>query len=910
MRFRIAATVLIATVLALGGSAFADGTLTGSVGGTVRDIEGGPLPGVVVTLTGVKTNLKRSVVSGSNGAYSLPLLPIGDYKVEVGLSGFQSVTSTVSVYTNRNTQFDASLKLASVAESVAVTAELPVVDKENTTSATTVNANFTQKLAVGRSYQSLLQMAPGVTGGSNPNVRGALSSSNLYLFDGVDTTDTATGTFGQNFNYEAIQEVAVNTGNYSAEFGRATGAIVQVVTKSGSNAFHGSAKFIATNDDWNAQNSTYNEVTGASLARTKVDSLQDRYALTLGGPVVKDHLWFFGAYEFYNTETQTQTLYTGEPYADGRDAKIWNGKINWAITSNHSLEVSANGDPIDAIVNDYWGASGEREALTSQSQGGEVYRGAWTGLFSANLSAEATFATASNRIDVLPFETPAAAPKYRFGTQTVTVAERLATHYDLDKGYYFNGATFDGFVERPRTQANLAMNLYQQFGSSNHNFKAGIDFQDLSSDAQFAYPDNTVYYDYAFDAATREFEPFEKQVFDPPQVSSSTGTIWGFYLLDRINWGRFFFNVGFRIDKQEGKSDVGSTVFDTTTIAPRFAFKYDVTGKGKTLVSGGYGRFYQSLIQSFADNYANVPQQSNYNDYLFNYDTGVWDFAGRVTAAGNTLPINGDLKPVYTDDFTVAFEQQLGSVFGVSFRGNYRKWNDLIDDVRTFNSSTGARSINYVNYDPASRKYTGFEVVFDKRYASNWQAYVSYTYGKTEGNHFSDFASVLGDYLDSPATRTVGGVTETRTGAYVNEGNRDGRASYDRTHDIKGYGAYTFNWGRFTLVPATTLGWRSGYTSQRQETGWRIAGGTYTRYSTERGSDRYPDQFYMDFALEATFRIVGDFALGLKGEAFNLTDTQTKLAGGQTDNPNYMKATSRSQYASPRAYRLTALFTF
>lgn len=911
MRFRIAATILIATVLALGGSAFADGSLTGSVGGTIRDIESGPLPGVVVTLTGVKTNLKRSAVTGSNGVYTLQLLPIGDYKIEVALSGFQSVTSTVSVYTNRNTQFDSNLKLAAVAESVAVTAELPVVDKTNTTQGATVNANFTSKLPIARQYQSTVQMSPGVTGGANPNVRGALSGNNVFLFDGIDTTDTTTGTFGQNFNNEAIQEIAINTGGYSAEYGRASGAIVSVVTKSGTNSFHGSAKLIASNDNWNANNKMPNEVTGVVTNRNKYDQVQYRYSFTLGGPIVKDNLWFFGAYEYAPTTTpETQVVVTNEAYQQDRKITLWQGKINWQITPNHSFEVSANGDPFTGIVrNDYWGVSvtAEREATTYQEQGGETYRGFYNGILTPNLSLEATFGTAKSRIDVNQFETNPTLPFYRFGSQSISTSQARAPHYDETLGVYFNGATFDGYVERPRTQANLAVNFYQQMLGGNHSIKGGVDYQKLESSALYAYPDNAVFYDYSFNPNTREFTPDYQDLFDTPAPSTSKGNIWAVYLQDKMDFGRLFVNVGFRVDIQDGKSDLGRSVFSSTVFSPRISAKYDITGKGKTLASINYGHFYQSLIQSFADGYAGIPQQTNKTVNLYNPATGRYEFYDRVVEGGNTNSVTDSLKPSYSQDFTVGFEQQLGPVFGVAVRGTYRNWNDLIDDVKTYNATTGVRTNDYVNYDGASRTYKGLELVVDKRFANNWQGFLSYTLSQTDGNHFADFTSALGDYLDSPATRTG---SPASTGRVINEGNKDGLASYDRTHDIKGYGAYVFNLGRVTITPGSTLGWRSGYTYQRQVSGWRVAGQSYTQFTSERGSDRFPSQFYWDASLGVDFRLFGELNLGLRVECFNVTDTQTKVSGTLTDGPNYGKATANSQYAAPRSWLLHALLTF
>jgi hypothetical protein len=893
----------------LTGPVLADGSLTGSIGGTVKHAESGPLPGVAVTVTGVKTNLKRSAVTGSNGAFSLPLLPIGDYRIEIALSGFESVTSTASVYTSRNTQFDANLKLSNVAATVAVTAEQPVVDKTNTTQGATVNASFAQKLPIARQYQSTVQMAPGVTGGANPNVRGALSGNNVFLFDGVDTTDTTTGTFGQNFNNEAIQEIAVNTGGYSAEYGRASGAIVSVVTKSGTNNFHGSAKLIFNNDAWDAPNTEPNEVTGVVKPRNRYDQVQYRYSGTLGGPIIKDNLWFFGAYELAPTTTpETQLVITNETYQQDREITLWQGKVNWQVTSNHAVEISANADPFTGIIrNDYWGTqyTAERESSQSQEQGGETYRAFYNGILSSNLSLEATLATAKSRIDVAPYEVNPTNPYYMSKGQKVTTTQARAPHFDETKVGYFNGATFDGYVERPRTQANLAVNYYKQMFGGNHSIKAGIDYQELTSDALFAYPDNAVYYDLSFNPSTREFIPDSLEVFDTPQASSSEGKILAFYAQDKMDFGRLFLNVGLRVDKQEGTSDIGRSVFDTTVVAPRLSAKWDITGRGKTLASINYGLFYQSLIQSFSDGYAGVPQQTNKDVFLYDAATGKYVFDQRVEEGGNTNSVNKSLDPSYSQDFSLGFEQQIGPYIGVSLRGNYRAWKDLIDDVKVLNGSV--RTIDYVNYGNASRKYTSLEVVVDKRYANNWQGYISYTLSKTEGNHFSDFASALGDYLSSPATRG----TATSTGAIINEGNKDGLAAYDRTHDVKAFGAYVFNTGRFTITPGSTVGWRSGYPYQRQLTNWAIAGSNYTQFTSERGSDRFPSQFYWDFGLGVDIRLFAEVNLGLRADIYNVTDEQTKLSGSLTDNANYGKATSTvTNYALPRRFLYQVILTF
>lgn len=909
MKMRLGWILFLLIAVAVAPQAWSDGTQTGSIGGIVRDTAGGPLPGAQVTAKNVRSGASRDTVTGANGSYTLRLLPVGDYAVTVALSGFGKISTTVTVETETQTQFSAELKMSTIAETVTVSAELPVVDKTQTASQTNVDSKFTQKLAVGRNYFAMMAMAPGVNQNTsgNANVHGALTSNNIYMFDGVDTTDTATGTFGQNFNYEAIQEVNVNTGNFSAEYGRASGGVVSVVTKSGGNDFHGSAKAIATNDQWNGQNYQKNQVSGASLARTKFDQVQWREAATLGGPFFKDHLWFFGSYELAKTTSASAQTFGGENYQQTTDAKIWNAKATWAINNQHTLEASGNGDPITGFVVDYWGASGDRGALTGQDQGGHVYRGNYQGVFSSSMSVEALFATSKSRIDVQPFQASTVAPFFVFNGANVATSQVLAPHLDASQGLFFNGATFVGFVDRPRTQFGIAANYYQQLGSSNHNFKVGFDYQKLESGASFAYPGNAVYIDNSFNQTTRQFDPSELQLFAPPVASTSKGNIYGVYLLDKMDFGRLFVNAGFRVDKQNGSSDLGNTIFDKTVISPRVSFKFDIAGTGKQLVSGGYGRFYQSVIQAFEDGFAAIPQQGVYDDCFFNPATGKYDSnCSHVDLGGNSTPVNTGLKPSYSDDVTVAFEQQLGRVFGLSVRGVYRRWNDLIDDVRTL--TNGVRTLNYVNYDAASRRYRGLEFVLDKRFADNWQALLSYTLSRTEGNMFADTSSALGDYLANTATNG-------QPGSVVTEGNKYGLAAYDRTHDVKAFTAYTFPLGPARLNLGNTLELRSGVPYQRQTT-VSLAGTSYTEFVTPRGSDRFPWQFQWDMALQADFTIWKEIALGIKGEVFNLTDTQTQggnytTSGGSfTNGANYGKATSRSQFTPPRSFRLTALLNF
>ena len=304
---------------------------------------------------------------------------------------------------------------------------------------------------------------------------------------------------------------------------------------------------------------------------------------------------------------------TGESYQQTLNVKVWDAKLTFQATPSHLFSGQANSDPIDGFVVDYWLASAEREALTSQTQndceGLCVWSARWSGVFGSNVSAEALYADQNGDITVGSFEGS--------GTPYLSFRDNL----------FYNGATFQGFVKRPRKQANAAVNLYTQLFGDSHTFKVGADYQDLESIASFIYPNNQLFLVSDYNPITRTpvLSPGDARLdFTTPALSVSTGSILGFYALDKFEVGKnLFFNLGARVDFQQADSDIGNTVIDTTNFAPRLTGVYDVLGNGKTLFSAAYGRYYQFLIQGIADSvYAGFAQQENY-DY-FEWDGSVF----------------------------------------------------------------------------------------------------------------------------------------------------------------------------------------------------------------------------------------------------------------------------------------------
>jgi outer membrane receptor protein involved in Fe transport len=921
----------LTALLVASGVAHAQTAQTGTISGVVQDATGGVLPGVAVTITSVDQGFVRSTVSDANGRYVFPAVPVGLYRVHAALDGFDKAEATNTlVETSKTTAVDFKLTVGNLTDTIQVRGESPIVDPTTVAQTTRVTRDEFEKLPVGRSYQALMGAAPGVVGTGNANSAGALTTNNLFVIDAVDTTDPTTGTFGTNINFESIQEISILTTAAGAEYGRAQGAIVNVVTKSGTNRFEGAFKYIFLNDDWDAQNKVVNELTGASLARTKFDQVNPVYSFAGGGPIIRNRAFFFGTWELQkNTSPQRQTAgQIPEDFQQVSESKFANIRGTVQLSPTHTAWIKYHQSPTDGIVrNDYWGTTvtGDRAALTAQNQTNKSFAAQWSGVIRPNWAMEAAFSHFRILIDV--------------GTFEEGILDN-APIYNLGDSKYYNGATFDGSVDRPRQQFNLASNWFLTLGGRAHNVKAGYDFQNLESGSQFDYPNRQLYIVDNYDQATRTpvFGPDSSRLDFDSGPSISSGKIHAFFLRDKMELSnRISLEAGLRVERQTGSSDVGVTTVDTTTLAPRLSGSYAVTEDGKTLVTASYGRYHQGIIQDFSDEFAQVAQQTNYDNYIWNGSEFV--FSDRVEQSGSSFIPNTGLTPSHLDEVSVGFQRQIGSYMGTGVRFIHRKWGNLIDDVRTFDAE-GDVVREVLNYDAAERDYNGLQLTAEKRFSNNWNATASYTYSRTRGNHFGDTFTALGDYIDAQcrttADETIGSGGTIPCLEVQNGANKFGRPTYDRPHNFKLAGAYLRPVGPVNLTFGAITELLSKFRYQKERTLNVLTPGTLTNqgstatyYYNERGSDPVDGmEWFMDTSVEATWRMFSTHNVGFKAEIFNITDRQEKLrannvtwcdgssAACQTNRDQYLAATTRTAFrggvagTTPRAFRFTLLYRF
>jgi len=332
----------------------ADAQTTGGIRGTVLNKDGEPLPGATVLITNAALGVNQGAVTDAKGEFRVvPLVPGKGYSVRVQFPGMSTVTQPdVEVTANRVTGVPISLRPDKEMQvNIRVTGTTDIVDQDSTTTETRISSEFIDALPIlGRNYQDVLTLAPGVTdvdGDGNPNIHGARDVDVNTLVDGVSTVDPATGQVGQQLNINSIQEIEVKTGGASAEFGRGQGGFVTIVTKSGGNDFEGNFRI-----DWR---SNIFDGDGAGIDDPKLHGGLGEIGLrdldfstiypqvTVSGPIVKDKAWYFVAAEYRQEETPVNAL--TQAFVRTHEETRFLGKASWDMSTNHKLVFTATFDP-------------------------------------------------------------------------------------------------------------------------------------------------------------------------------------------------------------------------------------------------------------------------------------------------------------------------------------------------------------------------------------------------------------------------------------------------------------------------------------------------------------------------------------------------------------------------------------
>jgi hypothetical protein len=467
----IAAAATVAFVAGFNATAFAQVQTTGTIELIVQDQQGGRLPGVNVTAAATDAVTTRTAVTDSEGVATLSALaPSESYIVTASLPGFRDFRrENVRVSSGTVTTLRADLALSTMSEEVTVRGtETPTVDVTRAVSGQDITLQLTESLPTLRTYQSYLQLVPGVLPDSsvspgNPSSRSGmnwkdtttndnlgLSADNAYYFEAINVTDPVTGTFGANLNTEIIQEQKVLTGGVPAEYVGAPGLISTVITKSGTNDVHGSGTYYFQNPKLIADDKHV-----ASAKETSHDA-----AFTLGGPLLKDKAWGFASYRYYPISRDVSAQDTGILL---RKSKTTNkqgfAKGSWAPTQNDLLSFMFLNDPFERDSDTDVTVPNNR--IRRREQGGNNYSGRYSRVMGANWIIESAFNIHNAQLsDFAVVNDTRNTVSFQTGDVRTLADEQLG-----------------GFGEnQPQTRPTKAFSFSAQYQANVHRIKGGFEF--------------------------------------------------------------------------------------------------------------------------------------------------------------------------------------------------------------------------------------------------------------------------------------------------------------------------------------------------------------------------------------------------------------------------------------------------
>ena len=755
-----------------------------SLEGRVVDETGSAIPGVTVTATNKQTGLVRTAVTSTDGTYRFAALPIGEYNVSAELSGFATVTyESVSLNVATKRELNVTLKQATVSEAITVTAEVPLVASEPAIG-TVVSQRELEGLPLnGRQFANLASLAPGTTLSVNtdPTKPGQLtvalnggSGRNVnYLVDGGDNTDDTIGGALQNFNLEAVQEFKIQTMQYKAEYGRSSGGVLSVVTKTGTNDLSGSAYGFFRDKSLNEKTEAERQA-GAG----KGDYERKQYGASLGGPIIQDRAHFFGTYE--KTDRTTTVLTDTDPDGSGPLGPIFpalqgqkqghpftdelgTAKVSLNATARQFIQVrygfQKNTDKYAAV------------AYVTPSGWGTIANDYKSGL------ASHTWNIGSDKLNELVIQWT------KFGNSI--------TADSSDPNLYFPSGIQSGQnVNTPQATNQEKAQFKDDFSWSTPLMGRRNDFK-----VGFNYLHEPILGGNFTTGTSGRYDMLEDTPNSPVTAITINGGFAGnetpieqynMYIQDDIRFSdRLTLNLGVRYDLWTGfdldqrtnpllplykaaatahpelkwlqsvaAGDADQLENDDDNFAPRLGFSYDIKGDARHILRGGYGIYYDFPYTNATILFPATDVQSHFGAIYFHEDpNGIRKADGTFWRPGDPLPPNqGADAPLPANLAARSFESPESTQLSLGYSWEVNNWlglnleavhidyknipfrfraNPTIGGTRILGAGTAANTRLWVPDGEA--EYKGFNVGFHAR-SARFESQGFYTWSQAEGN--------------------------------------------------------------------------------------------------------------------------------------------------------------------------------
>lgn len=911
---------LLAIVFTFAFTAFGQET-TGSIEVTAKDSAGANVPNVAVTVSasGISAGFKRTVTTNDDGFARLLQVPPGTYIVSTApVSGFVAKTlPEVTVNLGRSTIINIPMSTTVSADITVTSEDVSPVDTTESKIQTTISAATAELLPKGISFASILKVSPSTRVeplSGQFQIDGASGSENVFVIDGQEVSNVRTGVLNatSDIPFSQVQEVQIKSSGFEAEYGGATGGVVNVATRGGSNKWTGEfgSQFSLNSLQTRGRNGLIQNNLGlAEYYPTQRDlgSLGFFPTANLGGPIVKDRLWFFGSWApqmFSRTRRiayldPTTRLATGRVETYRSESTYENGflridaqpfsklRVNSTYRYNPASglgTIPAYSSAIGTVPNDGAGNSGS--AYTSSLGGRDS---------SQNLTVGGDYTPNSDLVISSRYGyyfLNERSGSYGVGDVTIPRVTCSATTVPANTPFPANFGCIRGFTNGLPVNSNVLFDVttrktfdadvtYLFSAGGRHVLKGGYQYNGVANQVANTTRSQIVL---RWGQSIAAYSGVAALQSTPGALGAGLLRIFGeqgnvssknegIYLQDKWQIARrLTLNLGLRTERENVPSftpgNSGITFDFQDKMAPRIGVAYDLTGDGKTKISGFYGWFYDRFKYELprgsfggayyhdfyyeilpGDTLASFTVPNIAGTRLFGTPGGacptntITPVFGRVRCdkdfrvpsnAGLGIDLGGsidpDIKAFRQSEMTFTFERDMGRNFTLAARYTHKQVDHTVEDAG-FITSTGSEA--YIIGNPGEglykqiadangllslqpkRTYDAVEVRLDKRFADNWFFNANYTWGRLYGN-YSGLASSDEDGRLSPNVNRFFDLPHA--GYTVAGGKDDGLLPTDRTHAFKFFGAYNFDWKKLFNIGGNNETLLSTYTTLQSGT--------------------------------------------------------------------------------------------
>ena len=946
---------------------------TTEIRGKVADPQGGVLPGVAVTVKNQDTGMFRETTTGPDGSYLVSGIVPGRYEVSAELQGFKKASLTdVRLEIGKTTTLDLQLTVGGLQETVSVSADTPLVD----VTSKEVGGNITGRElvdlpSINRNFIGFIGLLPGIVpsistesfGSDSISVNGADPRNNNYMLDGGNNNDDVIGQRAgtqARTALESVQEFQVITNQFDAEFGRTTGAIINAVTKSGTNAFHGSAFAFAQDAEWTAKDYFAKQ---RNLA--KPDTQRREFGGTIGGPIVRDKAHFFGSLERVMIDRGAALVFPSRPdlnWSPATQDRVWNtlAKFDHQLSANHTWslrylrELSPQRNQAIGQVTP--------SAIREEDDKDQTVVGSMSSVFGSNKLNALRIGWTQEDVS---FGNPCfngngrdqAACEPTLAFQTFTDQQANTAQARVNDAYQIEN-TFSWFLPNKRGDHDVKLGAQYEY----------IEADNLAQDnlnGTFSFGQN----DLPFDPANPRTYPDRLTIRVPGQGRVFEKAHY-LSLFAQDKWkmnNRLTATLGLRYDREKipvpelnnpDFSDPDDYPVDGDNIQPRVGLSYVVDSTGRRVARAGYGRFFDKTHFEIIGGLFNGGVFSN--SFTVNFPTSAADPGPRngqfptdpflvngpvlnrdllnqrfppgstLRNAGNVTLDNPDREVPRSDQVSAGYEHQIASTMSASV-DYVHVWGRGL--FMTFDENKGTRGTTastapIVRPDPnfqavntfinvGETEYDALLLQLEKRLSRGFSARVAYTLSNARGNTSSNGS----------------GAINFQVGPDMNLGLNEGASDFDRRHNLVVSGrmlvpythGMTFSWVAralsglpFTLTNNTIDTDRNGTLFDP------IAAASYTgagtipenNYSVDfeggRNDARGPGFFQLDTRFGWRLPMGNGKTLDLSADVFNLTNRANfaNPSGNQSALATFLVLSALRDGAAPRTLQIGARLGF